>query len=112
MRTKVEIFSEIATLTKEHCDKTCIRMGSCCEALYCHIAIEEAAEDGVVLEVQDGPLPLMKDGQCLAQPHHRVLCSLHQCDISGVGVFRGDTERTIKYFKLRQEAEEAEEGTL
>lgn len=47
---------------------------------------------------------------CIAPPHLRPLCTLHTCDMSGLGFKRDDPlgEWTDKYFELRNEIDEFE----
>lgn len=105
-----ELYAEIAALTNEHCKHTCTRMGWCCDYDYCQFAMEDAAKAGVKLEPTGNPkLPMLgADGKCIVPPHLRRMCSLHSCDISSVGFFKGDRPRTVKYMNLRQQIEKIE----
>lgn len=98
---------KIAELTMKICERRCISLGSCCSTEYCAIAIEEAKEFGLELQIFEGRLPLLNPDtkQCTAPPHVRPLCTLHQCDISNVGFVKDSKEDTKKYFLLRQEFE-------
>ena len=98
---------KIAELTMKICERRCISLGSCCSTEYCAIAIEEAKEFGLELQIFEGRLPLLNPDtkQCTAPPHVRPLCTFHQCDISNVGFVKDSKEDTKKYFFLRQEFE-------
>jgi hypothetical protein len=45
---------------------------------------------------------------CVVPPHLRPICTVHTCEINGVGVKKGDPKWTEAYFKLRGEIEEEE----
>lgn len=106
------LYSDIADLTLGYCKTRCIRMGSCCSAEYCALSIEYAkTEFGVDLKSTGNSLPLLDNtGKCTAPPHLRPMCSVHQCDIAGVGFFKDDPGQTLtqKYFKLRSSIDRIE----
>jgi len=105
--SNIETFQAIADLTLEYCRKHCRNLGSCCEPAYCEMAKEYAAEQGVVLEETGREIFFLReDGQCVVPPYLRPMCSLHQCDINGLGVFKHDFGLTEKYFGLREALEE------
>ena len=80
---------------------------SCCDPMYCRMAIERAEELGeelVPVDI-DAKLPLMGPTGCVAPPHLRPLCTLHFCCINGMGFNAEDMAWTEKYFKLRDKLE-------
>lgn len=107
----IKLYQEIADLTFEHCSRTCRNLGSCCSAEYCVMAMQTAEQSfGLTLTPGKHPtLPMIgEDGKCMAPPHTRQLCSLHSCDIAGMGFFKGDRKLTNKYFALRNEVGEVQ----
>lgn len=83
----------------------CMNPGSCCDSMYCEIALETAAEMGEPLARTEHPtLPLMGPDGCSAPPHVRPMCSLHVCCISSLGFKPNDEEWTERYFQLREKA--------
>ena len=44
------LYSEIAELTLSECKKNCNALGSCCEPVYCELAMVAAREAGVELQ--------------------------------------------------------------
>ena len=81
----------------------CMNPGSCCDDMYCEIALQTAERMGEALERTSHPrLPLMGPAGCVAPPHVRPMCSLHVCCISSVGFKTNDEEWTRKYFELRE----------
>lgn len=66
-------------------------------------------EWGVRLTPTDHPtIPFLGPGGCVVPPHLRPLCTLHTCEISSIGVKRGDPVWTEKYFDLRNEINDLE----
>jgi hypothetical protein len=53
-------------------------------------------------------LPFMGPTGCVVPAHLRPCCTLHTCDINGIGCKRGDPEWTERYFALREEIEETD----
>lgn len=103
--TTEQLWQQMADMTMDVCRKKCHRLGSCCEPMYCEIAKEYASGLGVELEETGNEIPFLKDGKCVVPPHLRPMCTLHQCDINGVGFFKGDLPLTKKYFRLRERLE-------
>lgn len=71
----------------------------------------ECAENkwGVKLERTNHPkLPLMGEKGCVADPHFRVLCTLHVCCINSIGCDPKDLLWTDRYFDLREQIEKVE----
>ena len=105
----IPLYQQMADLTAPECAQTCPNPHSCCDSMYCEMAMEIATDRGVVLGRTDHPtLPLMGPSGCTAPPHVRPLCTLHTCAISGLGVKPGDDEWTARYFELREKIEELE----
>jgi hypothetical protein len=96
----------MAELTYAKCLDRCLILGDCCSQLYCHLAIENAEKDGVILKETNSRIPLLDDkNQCIAAPHHRGLCTLHMCE----KFFWDDREFKEKYFSLRDQIIKIEE---
>lgn len=105
-----ELYQQMYELTEPECAK-CRASRSCCSPEYCQLAMQRAAEFGVTLTpTGHDRLPLMGKAGCIAPPHLRPLCTLHTCDMSGLGFKRDDPlgEWTDKYFELRNEIDEFE----
>lgn len=96
------LYSEIAELTLSECKKNCNALGSCCEPVYCELAMVAAREAGVELQPTTNKLPMFDGEKCIAPPHFRKLCSAHNCDINAVGSFRYSSTATDRYFELRE----------
>lgn len=98
-----EMFEHTHPKCMEGDGSCCTKPGSCCTAAACHGAIDHAwREWGVHLQpTGHANLPLMGPTGCIAEPHLRPLCTVHQCDISGLGYLDGDEEWTTRYFELR-----------
>lgn len=102
-----KLWQEMADLTMERCRKKCHKLGLCCEKSYCDLAKSFAGEHGVKLKATGNAVPFLdKDGKCIVPPHLRPLCTLHQCDINGLGLARDDKEWTERYFALRDRLEQ------
>ena len=97
---------EMAELTFSKCKEHCHNLGSCCEDMYCNLAIEYAEDKGVNLVKELGHFPFIKNGKCLVPPHLRPICTVHQCKISSLGFDPKDPEWTKKYFELREKIDE------
>jgi len=111
----VKLWQQMYELTEPECATACRLPRTCCSPEYCTMAMQIAKEDwGIDLsdQVQDHPtLPFMGSNGCVLPPHLRPLCTLHTCDINGMGFKRNpktDPEWDEKYWKLREEIEELE----
>ena len=112
MSSRIELYRRMAALTAPKCASSCRLPHSCCSPEYCEMAIEEARSEGVELPRTEHPrLPLMGPKGCTADPHHRPLCTLHLCSISGIG---SDPEPGFdaRYFDLRELIDEEESKRL
>ena len=71
------------------------------------MAEEFSKEQGEQLlpAMQHSTLKFMGAYGCVVAPHLRPLCTLHTCDINGLGFKKGDLKWTKKYFKLREQIE-------
>ena len=98
----IDLWQQMADLTKEKCQKSCRNMGACCSGEYCEFAAETMVKAGEKVP----PMPFVVDGKCSIPPHYRPLCLLHQCDIASLGFAKGDPEWTNRYFKLREKLED------
>jgi hypothetical protein len=106
----ITLYKNIADITFQDCKVKCRRLGSCCEPMYCEIAIAFAKDTyGIELEQTGNKIPLLRDGgTCVAEPHLRGMCSMHSCDINSVGFFKGNPQLTNQYFEVRDEIESIE----
>ena len=109
----VALYAEMAAHTRPECGQ-CRAPLSCCDATYCHMAINHAKDHYAVdLPVTGHPtLPLMGEGGCTAAPHFRPICTLHVCCITGLGFKPGDAPWTEKYFDLRDRINELNYGRV
>jgi hypothetical protein len=103
----IQAYREIAKLTGDKCATcriACVAKNRCCSPEYCQIALDLMKERGVIppIKTEHPTLMFMSDTGCLVPPEHRPLCSLHHCDINGVGAFRNDPKSTERYYKLRE----------
>lgn len=120
---RVELYREMAELTKEHCitRKKCMsytyygnRDNLCCSLMYCKMAEKIAKDHGVELKPVNQPDPddpcdrslpyLTDEKKCIVPPHFRPLCTLHVCD----RLLFEDSEFSEKYFELRERLAEAD----
>lgn len=108
----VILFQRMSELTRPECDK-CRVPRSCCDAMYCgcteDYAREEWGIDLTSLKTDHPTLPFMGPNGCVVEPYLRPICTLHTCDINGIGMKKGDPEWTDRYFELREQIEELEE---
>jgi len=103
----IKLYKTMYDMTEPECRLSCQCPQTCCSPEYCEYTIEYAKESwGVELQRTDHPkLPLMGPSGCTAAPHLRPNCTLHTCDINGLGYKRDDPDWTEKYFKVREEIE-------
>lgn len=103
----IAMYTEMVALTK--CGG-CARPSGCCDAMYCTAAKVHARKNwGVELvEVSKGKALFLGENGCVVPPHLRPICSLHHCDIAGLGFFPDDSGRTSRYFEVREQIEELE----
>ena len=96
--------------TKGEC-ANCRSPHQCCNAMECGVTAQYALEDwGVTLEPTGHPtIPFMGPNGCVVPPHLRPICTVHTCDINGMGFKRGPggMEWTKRYFELREQINEA-----
>lgn len=103
-----ELYEEMSRLTKEQCLKDCTTLsgniGSCCDKMYCEIALENAEKVGVPLIRREGNLPALGSDGCIVPPYLRPMCTMHVCDKSlrGGSFFKS-------YFELRDKINAMEE---
>lgn len=109
----VQLYKDMAELTAPECAHTCRVPFSCCDEFACHITKEYALEKyGVTLKEYPasprGAYFLDGDKGCTVPPHMRPHCTLHTCQINGLGFKPGDAKWTRRYFKLRGQLNELE----
>lgn len=100
----VALYREMAALTEPECLAACRQPMTCCDARYCEIAMDFAAEHwGVDLQpTWHAVLPLMGPDGCTVAPHLRPICTAHTCDICEHGAKPGDPAWTDRYHALRE----------
>lgn len=103
----INLYEKMAALTAPICANSkgdgCRAIHSCCDAIYCEMAIERAKSVGIELAITDHPkLPLMGEGGCVAPAYLRPICTVHVCCINGFGFKPNDPEWTKEYFRLRR----------
>jgi hypothetical protein len=105
---EMNLWEEMAQLTHEKCIQKCHNIGACCNAITCGFVIDYAVSLGIVLApTKNKNVPLLdENNRCIAPPHLRPLCSIHQCDISSVGTCVEDPSWTKKYFKIREKLDD------
>ena len=105
----IPLYAQMADLTKPECRK-CRRPHGCCNKGECLDTIAFAKEfwniDLPMTENADIPL-LGSDNSCSVPPHLRPICTVHTCQISGLGT-SGDQEWDAKYFSLREQIADME----
>lgn len=110
------LYQRMADLTAPECANVCAVPHSCCDELACQITKSHAKEEyGIDLPEyppnQKGTLYLGPNG-CTVEPYLRPHCTLHTCQINGLGFKPNDTKWTKEYFKLRRKIELAEFGRM
>ena len=111
----IEITSrKMADFTNKICQSSCDNLGSCCSVEYCEIAISDGLQDGVEYKPTGDKLPMFDPVKkvCIAAPHHRLMCTIHHCEIDAVGLLKGKPAETKMYFMLREKMNEAYAATL
>jgi hypothetical protein len=110
----IHLYQQMAEHTQPKCAQGC-RSGpplafSCCDPMYCDMAIKYAKQcwDTTLEVTGHHRLPLMGPNGCTAAPHLRPLCTVHNCSINALACDPDDPEWTDEYFKLRDSIEEAE----
>ena len=105
--SELDLWKQMANLTLAKCKQKCKIMGACCDLFYCGVAKECAESHGQIVKETGNKIPFLdNNGTCIMPPQFRQMCSLHQCDISNLGVCIEDPEWTRQYFELRQKLEE------
>lgn len=104
----IDLFEKMSKLTGPRCgtEEKCrgrTRGNRCCDEFYCQIAASYALEEWGVELVPTGhsTLPFMGENGCTVAPHLRPLCTLHDCQINGIGCDFTDEKFTKEYFDLR-----------
>jgi len=117
MEQLIVLYQQMADLTAPECASSCRAPHSCCDRMYCDMA-KDFAKEQYGIELKDEPstgrkqLRYMSETGCTVAPYLRPCCTLHTCDINGLGFKRGDIKWTNKYFKLRKSIEALELGVM
>lgn len=108
-----QLFQAMYELTEPECRSSCRVPRSCCDPAYCAEAELYAQEvwgvDLKPLRTIHPRLPFMGESGCVVAPHLRPSCTLHTCDINGIGCKvhpQLDMEWTNHYYALRAEIED------
>ena len=109
----IDLYQQMYELTEPECRNSCKCPQSCCSPEYCAMTIERAEEHwGVELEwTAHERLPLMGPEGCIAEPHLRPMCTMHTCDVNGLGFKMHpapDPSWDDRYWELRTSIEELE----
>lgn len=99
----VEAYQKMYLHTKDEC-ANCSLPHTCCSVEYCDLAEQRAKTFGIHLHKTGHPrLPYMGPQGCVVKPYLRPLCTLHTCDMNGLGFKKKDKEMkwTDEYFRLR-----------
>jgi hypothetical protein len=106
----IKLYFQMYEHTLWECTYNCKCPQSCCSPEYCEMAQTWAREEhGIELKVTDHPsLPLMGPLGCTAAPYLRPACTLHTCQVNGLGFKPGDDAWTREYFRLRDNIESIE----
>jgi hypothetical protein len=99
----IDLYAQVAAHTLPEC-RACFRPHSCCDKLYCDIAVVVAKKhwDIDLPQTTHPTLPLMGPTGCTAAPHLRPMCSLHTCTMNSIGSKPGDPAWTQEYYRLHQ----------
>lgn len=110
MERLITLYKQMADITEPECGKSCAVPHSCCSPEYCESTIHYAQEDyGIELQhTGHEKLPLMGPTGCTAAPYLRPMCTMHTCDINGLGFKKNDQPWTKMYFKIRNQIESLE----
>ena len=105
----IDLYQQMADLSKRQCEIDCFKIrgtiGSCCSDLHCDLAIQYAAEKGIIIEpTANKELPAMGEDGCIIPPWLRPMCTLHICDKSLV-----NPKFYKEYFNLREKIDAYEE---
>lgn len=105
----IRLYQEMAEHTAPEC-KACFIPHSCCNSIYCDLAIRLAKSKwSIDLPTTDNPtLPLMGPTGCTAAPHLRPICTVHTCAVNSLGSKPGDRAWTEKYYDLREQVDALE----
>lgn len=100
----IDLYAKMAAHTLPEC-RACFNPYSCCDPLYCDIAIQVAKKFwNVELAKTDHPkLPLMGPTGCTAAPHLRPMCATHTCTMNSIGSKPNDLPWTKEYYRLHQQ---------
>ena len=104
------LWQQMADMTAPLCagnaPGACRAPHSCCDSIYCEMAMERAKELGEALASTGHPtLPCMGPDGCIAAPYLRPICTVHVCCINGFGFNPSDPMWTKQYFRLRHKLE-------
>lgn len=107
----IGLYQEMSALTAPECAHSCRVPHSCCSPEYCDMAQEwTLSRYGVnlsTMKTTHAKLKFMGQNGCVLSPHYRPICTMHTCDINGLGFKKNDKGGvwTEKYFNLREQIE-------
>jgi hypothetical protein len=106
------LYQAMANHTAPECANTCRIPRSCCAHEYCTMAEEGSKEQWGIdlspLRTDHPKLPYMGPNGCVVPPHLRSTCTLHTCQVNGIGFKPGDIPWSERYFELRRQIEDLE----
>lgn len=97
------LMKEMAELTLPECRDVCIIPLSCCDKMYCEIALHYAKRTyNIELKPTSHPtLPFMSKSGCIVEPHMRPMCTVHTCAVQSIGWKINNNEWNETYWLLR-----------
>ena len=98
----INLWKEMADHTNKKCMETCQNPGQCCHTMYCEVAAEAMEKAGHEFTPLEPGKMFLENDRCTVPPHFRMLCSLQQCKISGMGADLKDQAWTKKYFDIKE----------
>lgn len=103
----IELYEKMYQHTFLVCKGKCKLPLSCCSPEYCAVAYDCAKDewDTELKLTNHKTLPLMGIDGCIASPHFRPMCTIHVCEINGMG-FTKDKKWDDIYFDLRERINE------
>ena len=108
----INLYREMSALTSPECASTCRAPHSCCDRMYCDDARQWAKEkwriDLTPEYKTEQKLPFMRENGCVVAPHLRPVCTVHTCQINGIGHKPGDPKWTKTYFSIRNKLDKIE----
>lgn len=103
------LLQEMSNITAPECASSCRVPHTCCDNLYCEIALHYAKRTyGIELKAtgEHPTLPFMSATGCVVEPYLRPICTVHTCAVQSVGQKQNDPEWNEHYYQLRNEIDD------